>query len=80
VARLPGVPEREASWLSRLIFRGIRKRTGSVGDTWTIAAHQPGLLLGWALHEFAYERANELDRRLRTLAQLKVAALVGCPA
>ena len=46
MTRLPGVPEREASWLSRLVFRGVRKRTGSVADTWTLAAHQPGLLPG----------------------------------
>lgn len=80
MSRMPGVPEREASWLSRLVFRGIRRRAKHLADTWTIAAHQPGLLLGWALHELAYERANDLDRRLRRLAQLKVAALVGCPA
>ena len=80
MARLPGVGEREAGWLSRWIFRGIRRRAGHLSDTWTITAHQPGLLLGWALHELAYERAHDLDRRLRTLAQLKVAALVGCPA
>jgi len=80
MARVPGVPEREASWLSRLIFRGVRRRTGHVAETWKIAAHRPGLLLGWALHELSYERTHDLDRRLRTLAQLKVAALVGCPA
>lgn len=80
MSRMKGVPEREAGWLSRSIFRGIRRRTGGVSDTWKIAAHRPGLLLGWALHELAYERSNRLDRRLRSLAQLKVAALVGCPA
>ena len=80
MSRMAGVPEREARWLSRLIFRGIRRRTGRVVDTWRIAAHQPGLLLGWALHELSYERTHDLDRRLRSLAQLKVAALFGCPA
>ena len=80
MSRLPGVEEQKASWISRLIFRGIRKRVGTVSDTWKVAAHTPGLVLGWALHELVYDRSKQLDRRLRTLAQLKVAALVGYSA
>ena len=79
MARIRGVSDRDAGWISRLIFRGVRRRVGRVSDTWRIAAHRPGLLLGWALHELAYERERTLDRRLRTLAQLKVAVLIGCP-
>jgi len=79
MARMRGVSNREANWITRLIFRGIRKRVGHLSDTWPIAAHQPGLLLGWALHELSYERARAVDRRLRTLVQLKVAVLIGCP-
>ena len=79
MARMRGVSSKQANWITRLIFRGIRKRVGHVADTWPIAAHQPGLLLGWALHELTYERAHAIDRRLRTLVQLKVAVLVGCP-
>lgn len=79
MARMTGVSDREASWIARLILRGIRQRVGHVADTWRIAAHRPGLLLGWALHEQSYERTRGLDRRLRTLAQLKVAVLIGCP-
>jgi hypothetical protein len=75
-----GVSTREANWITRLIFRGIRRRVGRLSDTWPIAAHQPGLLLGWALHELSFERSRALPRRLRTLAQLKVAILIGCPA
>ena len=77
--RLPGVRDRDASWLTRLVFRGIRRRAGRLADTWRIAAHAPGLLFGWSLHELALERARGVDRRLRTLAQLKTAALIGCP-
>jgi hypothetical protein len=79
MARIPGVADREAGWLSRLIFRGIRRKVGRLGDTWRIAAHAPGLLLGWSLHELAFDRARGVDRKLRTLAQLKAAVLIGCP-
>jgi hypothetical protein len=79
MSRIPGVAEREAGWIPRLIFRGIGRRVGHLADTWKIAAHAPGLLLGWALHELAFERARRVERRLGTLAQLKAAALIGCP-
>ncbi len=76
---MPGVTDPEASWIARLIFRAIRRRVGRLSDTWRIAAHAPGLLLGWALHEAALERARTVDHRLRTLAQLKTSVLIGCP-
>lgn len=79
MSRMKGVTDREAGWISRFIFRGIRRRVGRLSDSWRITAHAPGLLLGWALHELAYERAHGVERRLRTLAQLKAAVLIGCP-
>jgi hypothetical protein len=79
MSRIAGVADREAGWIARFVFRGVRRRVGRLTDTWRIAAHAPGLLLGWALHELAYERARRVDRRLRTLAQLETAVLVGCP-
>ena len=79
MARMKGLSDSEASWISRFIFRGIRRRVGRVGDTWRIAAHAPGLLLGIALKEVAYDRVRGIDRSLRTLVQIKVAMLVGCP-
>jgi alkylhydroperoxidase family enzyme len=79
MARMRGLEDREAGWLARFVFRGVRRRVGQVSDAWRIAAHRPGLLFGWALHELAYERARGVDRRLRTLVQLKAAMLIGCP-
>lgn len=79
MARLAGVTDRDATWVARLVFRGIRRRVGRLADTWRIAAQMPGLLLGWILHELALDRARGVDRRLRTLAQLKTSVLIGCP-
>ena len=61
MSRMSGVPEREASWISRFIFRGIRRRAGNVSETWKMAAHQPGLLLGWALHELGRVDLDLMD-------------------
>ena len=79
MSRMVGVSDREATWVTRFIFRGIRRRVGRLADTWRIAAYKPGLLLGWVLHELTLDRARGVDRRLRTLAQLKTAVLIGCP-
>ena len=79
MARMAGLTDNEAGWIARFIFRAVRRRVGRVTDSFRIAAHTPGLLLGWSLHELAFERATAVERRLRTLAQLKTAALIGCP-
>ena len=79
MARMAGLTDREGGWIARFIFRAVRRRVGRVTDSFRIAAHAPGLLLGWSLHELAFERATAVERRLRTLAQLKTAALIGCP-
>ena len=79
MSRMPGLADHEANWISQLIFRAIRRRVGRLADTWRIAAHAPGLLLGWVIHELAIERARGVGRRLRTLAQLKTSVLIGCP-
>ncbi len=79
MSRMPGVADREASWTARFIFQPIRRRAGRLSETWRIAAHKPGLLLGWTIHEVALDRVRTVDRRLRVLAQIKVAVLIGCP-
>jgi len=79
MVRMAGVTDSEANWISRLIFQGIRRRAGRLSETWRIAAHAPGLLVGWVLHELALERSRRIERRLRTLAQIKAAVLIGCP-
>lgn len=79
MARMDGVPEERADFVARFLFRAIRKQVGKVGDTWKIVAHAPGLLRGWAAMEWFLDRASGVDSKLKRLAQLKVALMVGCP-
>ncbi|MAE96844.1 MAG: hypothetical protein CL910_19520 [Deltaproteobacteria bacterium] len=79
MARIPGLRDDESGWFARFFYRAVRKRSGKVGDSWRIAAHAPGLLAGWGLHEFFYGRLGKVEPALRTLVQIKVAMLVGCP-
>lgn len=78
MARVRAVPEREAGLLGRLAYRFSRRRFGKVMEPLTIMAHHPRLLAGYGAFELALDRSHLLDGRLKELAVLKTAALVGC--
>jgi len=80
MARMDGLaPERRGLW-ARYLFNSVKKRVGKLSDTWPILAHSTNVLTGWALLELFGERAKGIDARLRKLAELKVAVMIGCPA
>ena len=79
MARMQGLSDAESGWFARVFYWIMRRRSGKVGQTWRIAAHAPGLLAGWAFHEAFFDRRGQIERRLRTLIQIKVAMMVGCP-
>lgn len=80
MARLDGVSREKASWIVRLFYWAIRRKTGRVADAWRITAHVPNLLGARGIFELILERSNLADRRVRKLAELKTAMLVGCPS
>ncbi len=55
-----------------------RRRFGEVAEPLTVMAHLPKLLLGYGLRELAFERSSLIDERLKSLAVLKAAPMVGC--
>ena len=69
--RRPGPFARVAYWMSRRDF-------GKVPEPVELVAHHPGLLRGYAALEWETGRAAAVDDRLKELAQIKIAALVGC--
>lgn len=62
---------RFTAWQSRRMF-------GRVPDPVAVGAHHPLLLGGYGALELALEHSHSLDRRVRGLAELKAAAVVGC--
>jgi hypothetical protein len=80
MARLDGVSRKKASWIVRLLYWAIRRKTGRVADAWRITAYVPSLLGARGIFELILERSNLADRRIRKLAELKTAMLVGCPS
>ena len=79
MARIDGVPESKAGLLVRFAYWFSRRRLGRVPEPLAVAAHHPKILQAYGAYEFALERARLVDKRLKALAGIKAAALVGCP-
>jgi hypothetical protein len=79
MARIKALPERKAGLLARLAYRFSRRRLGEVAEPLAITARHPGLLLGYGVFELALARSHRVDERLKEMAALKAATLVGCP-
>jgi hypothetical protein len=79
MARIAGVPPSRAGLLARFAYRFSKRMIGKVSEPLTVAAHHPWILRGYVGYEFALDKARRVDARLKALASLKAAALVGCP-
>jgi hypothetical protein len=73
------VSERDAGWLAKLVFRAIRGRLGRVPKAKVLAAYHTPALLASSWMDAACAPARTVSAALKELAQLKVAAMVGCP-
>lgn len=78
MARIGAVPEREAGPFGRFAYRFSRRRYGKVAEPLTVTAHHRKLLLGYGMFELALDRSRLVDDRLKWLAEVKVATMVGC--
>ena len=79
MARIAGVPPGRAGVTIRFAYRMAERLTGKLPKPMTIAAHNPWIFRAYTAYEYGLGRASTVDKRLKTLAGLKVAALVGCP-
>jgi AhpD family alkylhydroperoxidase len=86
MARIAGVPARQAGPYVRLAYFFTRRSLGKLGgrtpaamiEPVEIYARVPGLLRGIASLEQATARLHRLDKRIRALAELKAATLTHC--
>jgi len=62
----------------RLAYWLARRRLGRVPAPVGVMAHHPGILGAAAAFELSFERARDVDVRLKELAMVKAASLVGC--
>jgi AhpD family alkylhydroperoxidase len=79
MARIPGVPAREAGLMGRLAYRFGVSQYGEVPEPLTVWRHHRRIFWTWALWEFGNQRAlHVLDPALRDLVTLRVAMRLGC--
>jgi hypothetical protein len=83
MARLAPVELDRLGFFSRLFVRFVywatRKKVGKVLTSAQIAAHHPRLFFGRTMLEGTNLGSHGVDARLKTLASLRAAMLVGCP-
>ena len=79
MARIPGVPKGQESWLLRFANRFSRKETGSELEPTAIMGHHGWVLGGVGAMELALKRASRVPERLKTLVDIKAAMQIGCP-
>ena len=79
MARIEGVPAHRAGIMQRFAYWYARRRVGKVPEPLAVAAHHAWIFRAYTGYEFALGRARRVDARLKALAGLKAAALVGCP-
>jgi len=79
MARIEGVPPREAGLITRLVYRiSARMFDGRLPEPVTVNAHHPLLMHGYSAFEMAFRRSKKAPEKLKALAECKAAALAGC--
>ena len=85
MARMNGVETNEAGWLTRLLYRLVKRKVGRLTgrprlvEPVRITAHHPRLLLAMGQMEMGQEAARSVPAALKLLASIKAAMLIGCP-
>jgi hypothetical protein len=83
MARIPGAKVHRGSPLRRLflwlVYSLTQRRLGRVIMPVQVTAHHPKILWGYGQMEQSQLGSKLVDARLKGLAELRVATLVGCP-
>ena len=83
MARIQGAPATQGGPLRRLfvglVYSLTKRRLGRLIMPVQVTAHHPRILWGYAQMEQSQAAGKLVDPRLKGLAELRVATLVGCP-
>lgn len=79
MTRIEPVTDEQAGPLTSLTFRIARRQAGGkVPEPIRVQAHHPLLMNGHGAFELAFMRSRKMPEKLKALAEMKAAALVGC--
>jgi len=76
--RIRGLSEEEAGEL-RSLYGAARERYGKLPDPLTVMAYNPAVLSAHMKYDENFNRSSLVDKKLKEIAQIKVATLIGCP-
>jgi hypothetical protein len=83
MARIPGAPANQGGPLRRLfvslVYYLTRRRLGRVITPIQVTAHHTKIFWGYLQMEQSQMSSKLIDPKLKGLAELRVATLVGCP-
>jgi hypothetical protein len=83
MARISGASLNQGGLFSRLFRRIVysltKKKLGRVVMPVQVTAHHPKIFWGYGQMEQSQSGSKLVDAKLKGLAQLRVATLVGCP-
>ncbi len=83
MARIPGASANQGGPIRRLftnlVYYLTRRRLGHVIMPIQVTAHHPKIFWGYLQMEQSQMGAKLVDPKLKGLAELRVATLVGCP-
>ena len=77
MARIEGVER--PGWLTRFVLGMAKRMVGKAPEPMAISAHNPAIFQAGAAYEWFLGRARRVPKRLKTLASIKAATLIGCP-
>jgi hypothetical protein len=78
MARIEGLTDADAGMFARYAFSVSKKRVGKVTEPLRIMGLASSVLMAAGGFEMGIARAKSVDERLKTLASIKVASMVGC--
>ncbi len=83
MARISGASARQGGPFRRLfvglVYSLTRRKVGRVVMPVQVSAHHPKILWGYGQMEQSQLASKLVDHKLKGLAELRVATLVGCP-
>jgi hypothetical protein len=77
MARIEGLEAR--GLFLRFVYWLTRRKVGTVVEPVRVLAHHPTLLMGVGHMERAFEKSRHVDSTLKSLVQVRAAAMIGCP-
>ena len=83
MARIPGAPRNQGGILRRLfvgvVYSLTQRRLGRLIMPVQVTAHHPKIFWGYVQMEQSQASSKLIDPKIKGLAELRVATLVGCP-